>query len=182
MKYDYPFILAEMREENNGTTIKLDVLSKYYYNSYPPEYDQIDPKDKLPNSQLWELDMWAARLRSLYQDLHGTYDYGLDWGIDNTEKDIWKRMRKDWSVGPYNINRINKEQYEELKDVNIGDKIIAINGTSTDKLYYPNQLSKQNTPAFLSNLQSGCKTALKKALKSPRNLFPVQLLKLIILS
>ena len=49
-------------------------------------------------------------------------------------------MRKEWSMGPYDVTRINKEQYQELKDINPGDKIIAINGKSTAMLYYPNSI------------------------------------------
>ncbi|MEL7636103.1 MULTISPECIES: hypothetical protein [Sporomusa] len=164
-KYSCPFILAEMREENNGTTIKLDVLSKTYWTSSPPDYDQIDPKDKLLSSELWELDVWATRLMSLYQDLHGTYDYGLDWGIINTEKDTWKRMRKEWSVGPYDVSRVNKEQYKELQDVNIGDKITAINGKATDMLYYPKSViatKYSGTPVeFTIRLQDGSEKIIK---------------------
>jgi hypothetical protein len=163
MDHIYPFIMAEMREENNGTTIKLDVLGKIYYSSL--KYYQIDPKDKLYESELYELDMWANRLMSLYKDLHGTYDYGLEWGIAHTEKDTGKRVRKDWSVGPYDINRINKEQYKELQDVNIGDKIMAINGKSTDMLYYPKSVIEtkySGAPVeFTIRLQDGSEKRIK---------------------
>ncbi|CVK21605.1 hypothetical protein [Sporomusa sphaeroides] len=164
----YPFLLAEMREENNGTVIKLDVLSKTYYKSYPYiEYAPINPKDKLSDFQLWELDMWATRLMSLFRDLHGTYDYGLEWGITDaiTEKNTWKRMRKEWSMGPYDVTRINKEQYQELKDINPGDKIIAINGKSTAMLYYPNSIIEakySSAPVeFTFRLQDGSEKIIK---------------------
>lgn len=152
VKRSAPFILVEMKEENNGTLVKLDVLGKsYIYGSRTAfgmtttylqdiEYYPLDPKDKLTNGELFELDSWTSHLMSLYQELHGSYDYGLDWEIANTEKGVWKRMRKDWSAGPYDIKKINKDQFKELSDISIGDKIIAINGKPADMIYYPKSI------------------------------------------
>lgn len=144
-----PFILVEMKEESNGTTVKVDVLGKeYVYSSRTAfgmtttflqaiNYLPIQPNSKLKNGELSELDSWAWHLKSLYQDLHGYYDYGLDWKIVNDEKNTWKKMQKDWSLGPYDIEKVNKDKFKELSDVNVGDKIIAINGKSTEKINCP---------------------------------------------
>lgn len=148
--YMFPYIWSELKEEKNGTLVSLNIFKKIYHystntNKYTGvsftkldyiNYEAMKPADKSHSQGQSELNMWAYHLRNLYTDLYGNYSYGLKWDMVPKKNSTQQEGRDNWSIAPYFISSIDKDNFKELSDVSLGDQLVGINGKATDTMYF----------------------------------------------
>jgi len=125
---DYDFVTIACRPYKNGVWVTVSLLQKEYNGQYGPSYYPYTKTSSSLSSLLIDTksvlrtraEIWSMRLQSVYRNLYGSYDYGFVLEYDKKAK-----------TGSFKVKAVSAKDFPELTDIEPGDLLTAINGTST---------------------------------------------------